>query len=216
MTTEEVQPRRLLRTAYLLGIITVIYNIAEGLISIVFGASGDSLTLLGFGIDSFVEVISGLGIVHMISRMKRDQEVSVWDKAETQALWITGISFFILAAGLVISSILKIIHHSEPTTTLAGIIISVVSILAMWILMRQKIKVGKAMGSEAVLADAACTRTCLYLSFVLFFASAGYEIFRIPYLDIAGALAIAGFAVHEGFEAIEKAKSDSLVCKNVN
>ena len=61
---------KLIRTAFILSLITIIYNIAEGLISVYFGSGDETLALLGFGVDSFVEVISGIGIAHMIFRMK--------------------------------------------------------------------------------------------------------------------------------------------------
>ena len=71
-----------------------------------------------------------------------------------------------LAAGLIVGSVLKIIQHSKPETTLAGIIIAAVSILTMYFLMYYKLKTGRALNSEAIIADAHCTRTCLYLSFI--------------------------------------------------
>ena len=204
-----------LQTALWLSIITIVYNIIEGLVSVYFGSTDDTLVLLGFGIDSFVEVISGIGILHMVLRMQRS-EVKDHDKFERLALRITGYSFILLAGGLVAGSILKVINNSKPETTLAGIIIAAVSILTMYFLMQYKLKTGKALNSEAIIADAHCTKTCLYLSFILLISSILYEFLKINYIDIAGTLGIAWYALSEGRESLEKAKNNQLSCSCEN
>ena len=200
-----------LNLALWLSIITIIYNIIEGLVSVYFGSTDDTLVLLGFGIDSFVEVISGIGILHMVMRMQRS-EIKDFDKFERLALRVTGVAFMLLAAGLVVGSVLKIIQHSKPETTLAGIIIAAVSILSMYFLMYYKLKTGRALNSEAIIADAHCTRTCLYLSFILLGSSVLYELFKINYIDVAGSMGIAWYAFSEGRESLEKARKNQLAC----
>jgi hypothetical protein len=202
---------RALQTAFILSIITVVYNLGEGSISVWFGMQDETLALFGFGIDSFVEVISGLGIVHMILRM-RHTDVSARDRFERTALRITGTAFYLLAGGLTAGSVLNIITRTAPSTTMAGIIVSSVSILTMFFLMRMKLKAGAELGSDAVTADAKCTRACLQLSFVLLGSSLLYEIFRIPFIDITGSLVIALLCLREAREAFEKAAGHSLFC----
>lgn len=200
-----------LKTALILGIITVVYNIAEGVISTLFGYADDTLALFGFGVDSFVEVMSGIGIVHMVLRMRRSA-VSERDRFERQALYVTGTGFFILAAGLVIGSVLNIVFKVKPDTTVPGIIISAVSILTMWLLYSLKLRTGRRLDSAPIIADANCTKTCFYLSFILLASSALYALARVPYVDSAGALGIAWFAFREGKESIDTARSGSLTC----
>jgi divalent metal cation (Fe/Co/Zn/Cd) transporter len=200
-----------LNTALWLSIITIFYNIIEGVVSVYFGNADDTLVLLGFGIDSFVEVISGIGILHMVLRMQRSK-IENFDNFERLALRITGISFILLAIGLVAGSILNLVNKSRPETTLAGIIIAGVSILTMYFLMYYKLKTGKALNSEAIIADAHCTNTCLYLSFILLISSLLYEFLKINYIDIAGSLGIAWYAFSEGRESLEKAKKNQLSC----
>jgi len=202
---------RLLKKALILAAITVVYNVIEGLISVFFGTKDDTLALLGFGVDSFVEVISGIGIFHMVLRMKYSR-VLTRDKFERTALIINGSAFYLLTAGLVIGSVLNIIFNVKPETTFAGIIISVISIGTMYYLMNAKLKVGIELNSDAIIADANCTKTCFYLSFILLFSSGFYEIFRIGYFDILGSLGIAYYAFKEGRESFEKAKSEDLSC----
>jgi len=202
---------KLLKIARWLAITTIVYNIAEGLISVFFGYQEKTLALFGFGADSFVEVVSGVGILHMVIRMKNSPN-GQRDEFERTALRVTGFAFYLLTAGLLLASVLNIINENRPDTTLPGLIISVISILTMYFLMKSKLKTGRELNSESIVADAHCTRTCLYLSVVLLFASAGYEIFGISYFDVAGSLVIAWFAFGEGKEAFEKARTISLGC----
>lgn len=208
---DQKQYKKYVKIALLLSIITIVYNIVEGLVSIYFGVKNETLALFGFGADSFVEVLSGIGIFHMIIRMmKNDTENR--DNFERTALKITGSGFYILTAGLVVAGIINLVNGNRPETTLIGIIISLISILTMYLLIRFKLKVGKKIKSDAIIADANCTKTCFYLSIILLISSLTYEIFKIGYIDIAGTLGIAFFAFREGKESFEKAKSDNLSC----
>lgn len=206
---------RLLTIALALAIITVAYNVIEGIVSVYFGFEDETIALLGFGADSFVEVISGLGILHMIMRM-RHSKVDKRDSFERTALRITGFSFYLLTAGLVIGSFLNLIEDAVPESTFVGIIVSGISIITMYFLMHYKLLIGRRLGSDAIIADAHCTRTCFYLSLILLVSSLGYELFSLKYIDEIGSLGIAWFAFREGREAFEKAGSDTLSCCNDN
>jgi divalent metal cation (Fe/Co/Zn/Cd) transporter len=202
---------RLLNTAFYLSIITIGYNIAEGLVSTFFGMEDKTIALFGFGVDSFVEVISGIGIAHMVLRMKKNS-LDKRDRFERQALFITGTAFYLLTIGLVFGSVLTIVSGNRPETTLPGVIIAVISIATMWFLYQSKMKVGKELNSDPIIADAHCTKTCFYLSFLLLTSSFLYEVFRISYIDVIGGLGIAYFAFNEGRESFEKARTNSLSC----
>ena len=202
---------RLINLALYLSLFTILYNIVEGTISIFFGMEDETLALFGFGVDSFVEVISGIGILHMVIRMKGGN-VDQRDRFERTALKITGFSFYLLTFGLIVGAAIDFITKSEPSTTIVGVIISVISISTMYLLMKAKLSVGKKLRSDAIIADANCTKTCFYLSIILLISSGLYELFRVPYIDLAGSLGIAYFAFKEGRESFEKAASDSLAC----
>ena len=205
---------QLYRWALWLAWFTVFYNIVEGLVSVYFGAADETLSLFGFGIDSFVEVISGIGIWHMLTRIKLHGEGNR-DKFEKTALRITGASFYILVAGLIVTSAYNLFTKHKPETAFWGIVISLISIVSMSILIFFKKKIGNALNSEALIADANCTKTCLYLSIVLLFASVGYQITGFGGIDSIGALLIAYFSFKEGKESFEKAKSDKYCsCEN--
>lgn len=213
-TSEKIQvdQPKWLRIAFWLSMLTIFYNLIEGVISTYFGMEDETLALFGFGIDSFVEVISGIGIAHMIYRMRQYPDVQN-DRFEKQALRITGFSFYLLAAGITASSILTIWAGTEPETTSVGIIISLLSIVTMYALVHFKLKAGHILQSQPIISDANCTKTCLYLSVLLLISSGLYEIFRIPYVDALGALGIAWFAFKEGKEAFDKAKGKSCCSK---
>ncbi|MBJ6749090.1 cation transporter [Geomonas anaerohicana] len=202
---------KLYRTAALLALITILYNILEGVVSAWFGFEDESLALFGFGLDSFVEVISGAGIWHMVRRQQENPEQAP-DEFERVALRITGGGFYLLAAGLLLTAVYDALHRHAPTTTFWGMVVSCISILSMWLLIRQKVKVGTALGSQAILADAACTRVCLYLSVILLVSSAGYYLTGIGWLDAAGGLGIGWFCFKEGKEAFDKAKGIPCSC----
>lgn len=184
---------------------TVFYNIAEGLISTIIGIEDETLALFGFGIDSFIEVLSGTGIVVMILRI-RNNPLSPKRPFEITALRITAYSFFLLSAGLLAGIIYNIINGHVPVTTVGGIVISIISIIVMLWLMLAKRNVGRKLGSEPIICDSNCTRVCLYMSVVLLLSSLVYELTGFAYADSIGAAGLIWFSVSEGKEALEKAK----------
>jgi divalent metal cation (Fe/Co/Zn/Cd) transporter len=204
-----MQNNRLWNIALLLAVITVFYNLAEGVISVFLGFSDDTLSLFGFGIDSFVEVVSGIGIWYMVIRTRRNQKPS--ETFEKTALKITGVSFYVLSFGLIVSGLYNIYSDNTPSSTLWGIIISLVSLLSMWILMSAKLSVGKKLNSDAIIADGHCTKTCLILSAILLISSTLFMIFKVGYIDSIGALGLAYYSYAEGKESFEKAEGKS--CK---
>jgi len=198
-----------------LAVITVVYNLAEGMISTWFGGHDEALTLFGFGIDSFVEVISGVGILAMVLRIRSHPE-SERSGFERTALRVTGGSFFLLAAGLSVTAIYNLTSGQKPTTTLPGLIIATVSILSMLALVWAKRKVGHDLKSAPILADANCTLTCVYMSLVLLAASAIYLLTGFGLVDSLGAIGLVYFSVKEGRESFEKARSLENCCTEGN
>ena len=203
--------QNLYKRASLLAQITVFYNLIEGLVSVFFGAEDETLSLLGFGIDSFVEVLSGIGIWYMVRRIRHNLDAHP-GPFEKKALQITGISFYILAAGLIVTAGINIYQGHRPETTFWGIVIALISIFTMWTLIHFKVKVGNQLNSDAILEDANCTKTCLYLSLILLLASVGFELTGIGGIDSIGAVLIAVLAFREGREAFEKSRGESCGC----
>ncbi|GCC51394.1 membrane protein [Chryseotalea sanaruensis] len=201
------QQDQLYRLALALAIFTVAYNLAEGIIATIVGFEDETIALFGFGLDSFIEMISGIGIAHMIFRLNRNP-MHKRDTFERNALRITGYSFYLLTAGLVLGAILVTYIGKKPQTTFWGIVISIVSILIMLALLYGKLHVGKKLNSDAIIADANCTRICIYMSLILLTSSAVYHFTDFSYIDAIGTLGLAWFAFKEGKECFEKANSD--------
>jgi len=210
-TGSEIPEQKLYKTAFTLSLFTIFYNILEGLISMKLGLEDDALSLFGFGADSFIEVISGIGIAVMIIRIRKYPE-SPRSNFEINALKITGTSFFLLSAGLLAGVVFNIINRIKPETTLWGVIISLISIAVMLWLLKAKKSTGKKLGSDAIIADANCTRVCIYMSLVLLISSIVYELSGFAWADAIGAAGLAYFSISEGREAFEKAKGKTCSC----
>jgi divalent metal cation (Fe/Co/Zn/Cd) transporter len=204
LDTQDSSIRRLYQKANWLALITIYYNLLEGAVSIFFGFQDETLSLFGFGLDSFVEVISGIGVWHMVHRIQQSKDGNP-DRFEQRALRTTGMAFYLLTAGLTLTALYNIYSGHRPETTFWGIVISLISIGSMWFLIHLKVKVGSALNSLAILADAECTRTCMILSGVLLAASLIYEMTGFGEADSLGSICIAWMSFREGREAFEKA-----------
>ena len=204
---------KLYKTALWLAIITVGYNLLEGLVAIYFGVSDETLALFGFGVDSFIEVLSGAGIIAMVLRIRKNPNTER-GKFEVTALRITGISFYILTVGLSATIVVNLFTGHKPETTIPGLIIALISIFTMWLLIRAKRDVGRKLNSAPILADANCTLVCLYMSVVLLASSAIYELTGFGFVDSLGAIGLVYFSINEGKEAFEKARGIECECED--
>jgi len=208
----EIKETKLYRQAYWLSLFTIFYNIIEGLVSMFLGYADETLSLFGFGADSFIEVMSGIGIAIMILRIRQNPE-SPKSTFEKTALRITGTAFYLLSAGLFAGIVLNLITRHKPETTLPGVIISLVSIAVMAWLMAAKKSIGRKLNSEPIIADANCTRVCVYMSLVLLASSLVYELTGFAYADAIGAAGLMYFSISEGKEAFEKVKGKECDCE---
>lgn len=207
------QEALLYRRAYQLSLFTIFYNVVEGLVSMVLGYQDETLALFGFGVDSFIEVLSGIGVAAMIWRIEMHPGTSK-TAFEKRALQLTGFAFYLLSLGLLAGMVVNIVSGHKPETTLWGAVISIISIIFMIWLMNAKKKVGKDLGSEPILADANCTKVCVYMSVVLLVSSVLYELTGFAYADVIGAAGLIFFSLREGREAFEKAKGKACSCND--
>ena len=141
--------------------------------------------------------------------VQRLRSLPFWGEAvgsERTALRVTGISFWLLALGLAITALYNLFTGHKPETTLPGLVISLISIGAMWALVAAKRKVGRALDSAPILADANCTMVCIYMSVVLLASSLIYQLVGIGFIDSLGAVGLIYFSIREGKESFEKAE----------
>lgn len=198
---------RLSRKALHLSYFTIVYNIFEGVLSVLAGALAGSIALVGFGLDSFVESLSG-GV--MIWRFWKHEEMSEEEveHAERRAIKLVASTFFILAAYILYESINKLVSREAPDPSLFGIIIAVVSLIVMPILFYHKYKTGKALNSRSLVADSKETLACMFLSFALLVGLGANYLFDFWQADPVIGLIIVVVLVREGYELFEGEEED--------
>jgi cation diffusion facilitator family transporter len=201
VSTNITENLKLGRKALLLSYITVGYNILEGVVSIIAGVLAGSVALIGFGLDSFVESLSG-GV--MIWRFKKRGKISKEEQehAERKATKLVAYTFFILAIYVLYESTDKLIFQETPDPSLFGIIIAIVSLIAMPVLFYQKYQTGKALNSRSLVADSKETLACLFLSFALLVGLGANYLFGFWQADPIVGLIIVIFLVREGYETL--------------
>jgi len=199
---------KLNRKALLLSYITVGYNVLEGVVSIIAGSLAGSIALVGFGLDSFVESLSG-GV--MIWRFRKQGKMSEEEEvhAESKAIKLVAFTFFILAAYILYESISKLVSREAPDPSLFGIIIAIVSLITMPILFYHKYKTGQALNSRSLIADSKETLACLFLSFALLIGLGVNYLFGFWQADPIIGLIIVLFLLREGYEIFEGDESDN-------
>jgi cation diffusion facilitator family transporter len=202
MSKNFTENQNLSKKALVLSYITVGYNILEGIASIIAGALAGSVALLGFGLDSFVESLSGGVMVWRFRNQGKLSEKEV-ENIESKATKFVGYTFFLLAAYILYESTNKLVSQEAPNPSLFGIIIAIVSLIAMPILFYQKYKTGKALGSGSLVADSKETLACLFLSFALFIGLGANYLFGWWQADPVVGLIIVIFLIREGYEALK-------------
>lgn len=188
----------LLRRGRALEIFTVVWNSAEGLVSIALGLLAGSIALVGFGADSFIETASGLVLLWRL-QTRRDAESA--ERAEATALRLVGASLLLLAAYVTYDAALTLIRRHPPDVSVPGIAVAIISLAVMPLLARGKRRVAAALNSPALRADALQTLICMYLSAILLAGLGLNALLRWWWADPIAALAMVPFIAREGREA---------------
>jgi Predicted Co/Zn/Cd cation transporters len=179
---------------------TIAWNAVEGLVAVTAGAFAGSISLVGFGIDSFIEVTSG---AVLLWRMSVDADEQRRERNERRALNLVGACFLALAAYITYESAMdlwskKAAEHSTP-----GIVLACVSLVVMPLLSRAKRKVGRALGSAAMHADAKQTEFCTYLSGILLAGLLLNALVGLWWADPVAGLVMVPIIAKEGFEGLQ-------------
>ncbi|GAA1194667.1 cation diffusion facilitator family transporter [Pseudonocardia alaniniphila] len=196
------QTERLTRRGLRLAQFTVAYNVVEGAIAITAGLLAGLVSLVGFGFDSGIESASAVLVgLRLAARLRH----GVADEAkERWALKAVAVTFFVLAAYVIIEGIRGLIGGEEPDTSIVGLVLLAASIVVMPLLARAKRRVGEQLGGDKlILADAAETRICVLLSISTLVGLGLYALTGAAWLDPVAGFIIAAFAIHEGREAWE-------------
>jgi len=192
---------KLHRRALLLSYFTVGYNVLEGAVSIFVGLLAGSIALVGFGLDSFVESLSGGVMVWRFRKhgeLSRDEEETV----EKKATRLVAYTFFILGAYVLYESVKKLIIQEIPSPSLLGIIIAIASAILMPILFRLKYQTGKLLNSRSLIADSKETLACFFLSLALLLGLGLNYLLGLWQADPIVGLVVVAFLIREGYELL--------------
>jgi divalent metal cation (Fe/Co/Zn/Cd) transporter len=173
--------------------LTIGWNVVEGIIAVGAGIAAGSLALVGFGLDSFIEVFAG-GVVLWQLR-------EVAEERERRALRLIGLSFFVLAGYVVVEGVRDLITGAEAGESTVGIVLAGVSLVVMPLLAWAKRRTGRELGNPVILADSTETALCAYLSAILLGGLVLNAAWGLWWADTLAAFGIAALAVREGREA---------------
>lgn len=186
--------------AFWLSAATVGYNVIEGIAAVTVGLITNSTALLAFGLDSFIESLSGSV---MLWRFGKRREGDDETKAERRALKLVAYTFFILGAYVLFDAGMQLFEQETPDKSLFGIVVAILSLLIMPALMRAKYNTGKKLGSKSLVADSKQTFACIIMSATLLIGVGLNYFFGIWWADPVAGIAIALLLIHEGKETLE-------------
>ncbi len=195
------QSAKLYKRGLRLEYFTVGYNILEGLASIISGIIAGSIALIGFGLDSFIESLSGTVLIWRLRSHSDDIEKE--RRNELKAVKYVAYSFFVLAAYILFEAVKKLYFRKMPEGSLSGIIIASLSLIVMPVLAYQKRKTGEKIGSRALVADSKETIVCIYLSIALLIGLLLNYFLGWWWADPIASLAIIWFLIKEGRELLD-------------
>jgi divalent metal cation (Fe/Co/Zn/Cd) transporter len=178
---------------------TIGWNTLEGMVAVVAGALAGSISLLGFGIDSFIEVTSG---TVLLWRMSVDADALKRERNEMLSLRIVGVCFLALALYIGYESVSDLVSRKAPEHSIAGIVLACVSLVVMPVLSRAKKKVATGLGSSAMHADAKQTDFCVYLSAILLIGLLLNAMLGWYWADPLAGLIMVPIIAKEGFDGI--------------
>src|SRR5215469_7923565 len=179
---------------------TLGWNTLEGLVAVIAGAVAGSVSLVGFGTDSLIEVISGTALLW---RMAADADAESRERKERLSLRIVGLCFVVLAAYVTVESVSDLVKKNAPEHSIPGIVLACVSLVVMPFLSRAKRKVGAELGSRAMQADARQTDFCLYLSAILLVGLVANATLGWWWADPLSALIMVPIIVREGLQSMK-------------
>lgn len=205
MNSDTQQNSALHKKALYLSYFTLGYNLLEGLVSLFAGFLAQSTALIGFGVDSFVESLSGGIMVWRFGKKKwasQEEEMN----AEKKAVHLVAAAFFVLGGYVLFESAKKLYEREGAAESLLGILIAVVSLVVMPILFLLKYRTGKKLESRSLVADSKQTLACMFLSAALLAGLWLNYAFQIWWADPAAGVLIAGYLLREGYETWREGK----------
>ena len=200
----------LILRAVILAWATIGFALLEGIVSIAFGVSDESVSLAGFGIQSLIEVASSFLVLWRF-RAEVGLHSELGESRERRATSLIGILFGVTAVIILAASVHQLFMHLSPETTLPGAIVSLLSSSAMLYLWLAKSQIGRTLQSPSVLADSACTLACLQISLILLGGSLLFVLApSLWWVDSVAAIVLAGLIGREGWEMVDASRSEEF------
>jgi cation diffusion facilitator family transporter len=200
------QKERLHRRAVRLEIFTITWNVVEAVVAIGAGLLAGSVALVGFGVDSGIEVISAVALLWRLLKAGPQASAEETGAAEQRALYLVAATFFLLSAYIAYEAVGALLTREGPDGSTVGLALAVLSIIIMPALAFFKSRTGREMGSEALQADAVETWVCSYLSLTLLAGVGLYAAFGWWWADPVGALAMLPVILWQGWETLGEAR----------
>jgi cation diffusion facilitator family transporter len=201
----------LLRRGVKLEYFTVIYNVVEAAIAVTAGVIAGSLALIGFGLDSLIEIAAGGTILWRLKgelRLGQAPPAARHSFLEKRASRIIGVTFFALALYILVQAVYDLAAGSEASASPVGIALAIASLLIMPILASMKIRLARRLGSKSMESEAMETWICVYLSLILLVGLGLNAAFGWSWADPMAALAMMPLVLKEGWEAWEEGADD--------
>jgi divalent metal cation (Fe/Co/Zn/Cd) transporter len=180
--------------------------VIEALTALFAGIPAHSIALIAFGADSVIELVAGGALLFRLYVEANEGGSEHVERTERTASWIVGIALVALAAYILVSSAVSLFTQSHPEATPLGIGIAVASSILMPLIAATKKRVGRRIGSKALVSDGACSMVCAYMSWILLGGVAATSLLGWWWADSVAALGFVWFVLHEGLEAINEAR----------
>ena len=182
------------------------WNVIEAVVAIGAWIIAGSVALIGFGVDSGIEVISAVGLLWRLRTAGPDADVGEESAAEKRALYVVAATFFLLAVYITYEAVSALLAREEPLTSPVGVAPSILSLIVMPVLAYAKQRTGHEMGSRALIADSKETWVCSYLSLALLIGVGAYALFGWWWADPIGGLAMLPVIVWQGWGTLTEAR----------
>jgi divalent metal cation (Fe/Co/Zn/Cd) transporter len=199
-------PNSIRQKALALSLFTVGYNLGEGVVAMIAMSLSGSTALLGFGLDSFVESLSGMVMVWRFWKYDPAGDEEEFEQIERKASRLVAYSFFALGSYVVFEAGHALYIQEAPETSIIGIALAIASLVIMPVLFYLKYRLGKSIGSKSLVADSKETLACVLLSIALLLGLGAYSIWKVWWIDSVAALVIAALILREGYETFQESR----------
>jgi divalent metal cation (Fe/Co/Zn/Cd) transporter len=189
--------------------LSAVWMIIEAIAAVLAGVLAHSVALVAFGADSVIELVAGGALLYRLYVEANEGGSKRVERAERAASWVVGIALLALAVYIVVSAVVSLFMESRSEASSLGIGIPVASSILMPFLAVTKTRVGRRIGSKALISDGACSIVCAYMSWILLVGVGATALLGWWWADSVAALGFVWFVTREGLEAVNEARKSA-------